>query len=57
MQDVVFLDENETVTVIARFHPWTGQYMCKLLLHNIFWTSDLLTTQSTAIILFMKITI
>ncbi|KAH0608854.1 uncharacterized protein H6S33_001082 [Morchella sextelata] len=26
-KDVVFLDENETVTVIARYHPWTGQYM------------------------------
>ncbi|KAI5786409.1 Cupredoxin [Peziza echinospora] len=35
-KDVVFLDENETATVIARFHPWSGQYMfhCHNLVHE-----------------------
>ncbi|PWW78775.1 Cupredoxin, partial [Tuber magnatum] len=26
-KDTVFLDEGEVATVIARFHPWAGQYM------------------------------
>lgn len=35
-KDVVFLDENETAEVIARFHPWRGQYMfhCHNLVHE-----------------------
>ncbi|KAF8469533.1 Cupredoxin [Kalaharituber pfeilii] len=35
-KDTVFIDENETATVIARFHPWTGQYMfhCHNLVHE-----------------------
>ncbi|KAF8456293.1 Cupredoxin [Terfezia claveryi] len=35
-KNVVFLDENEIAEVIARFHPWRGQYMfhCHNLVHE-----------------------
>ena len=35
-KDIAFLDENETAEVIARFHPWSGQYMfhCHNLVHE-----------------------
>ncbi|KAI5776508.1 Cupredoxin [Geopyxis carbonaria] len=35
-KDTVFLDENEEVQVIARFHPWAGEYMfhCHNLIHE-----------------------
>lgn len=31
-KDVVLVAENEVVTVVARYAPWTGVYMCKCLL-------------------------
>jgi bilirubin oxidase len=35
-KDVVFLDKNERARVVARFHPWAGQYMfhCHNLVHE-----------------------
>ena len=35
-KDLVFLDDTETAEVIARFHPWRGQYMfhCHNLVHE-----------------------
>lgn len=35
-KDTVFLDENEQARVIARFHPWAGEYMfhCHNLVHE-----------------------